>query len=57
MTQEETKTWEITVETDPETGELILPLPPELIELQGWKDGDELEWVDEGDGKYILQKS
>jgi len=56
MTQENKRTWEITVEQDPETGELILPLPPELIELQGWKEGDELDWIDSGDGTYTLQK-
>jgi hypothetical protein len=56
MTEEIKKTWEVTVEQDPETGELLLPLPPELLELQGWKDGDDLEWVDSGDGSWILQK-
>ena len=56
MTQENIKTWEITVETDPVTGDLILPLPAELIEMQGWKNGDELEWIDADDGSYILQK-
>ena len=48
--------WTITVEEDPETGELILPLPEEMLQLQGWIEGDTLEWIDNGDGSWILQK-
>jgi len=57
MTQDDKKTWEVTVEQDPETGELILPLPTDLLEMQGWKDGDEFEWIDSGDGSWVLKKS
>lgn len=49
-------TWTITVEQDPETGELILPLPEDMLELQGWKEGDTLEWIDNKDGSWSLQK-
>ena len=31
--------WIIGLEEDPETGDLILPLPDELLESQGWKIG------------------
>ena len=48
--------WTMTVEEDPETGELILPLPKELLDLQNWKEGDELEWKDNGDGSWSLYK-
>jgi hypothetical protein len=48
--------WEITVEEDPETGELILPLPQELLDLQEWKEGDELEWTDNGNGSWTIAK-
>lgn len=51
-----TLTWTITVEEDPETGDLILPLPDELIKLQGWVDGDTLEWIENDDGSWVLQK-
>ena len=36
--------WIITLEEDPETGDLIMPLPAELLEEQGWAIGDTLEW-------------
>jgi hypothetical protein len=48
--------WTITVEEDPETGELILPLPEDMLQLQGWVEGDTLEWIDNKDGSWILQK-
>ncbi len=52
-----TKTaWTITVEEDPETGELILPLPQEMLDFKGWKEGDELEWIDNRDGSWTLEK-
>ena len=51
-----TPRWTITVEEDPETGDVILPLPPDLLELQGWKEGDTLTWTDEGNGSWSLTK-
>jgi hypothetical protein len=52
----DTKSWTITVEEDPETGELILPLPTEFLLMKGWVEGDTLEWIDNGDGSWTLQK-
>ena len=48
--------WTVTVEEDPETGELILPLPQDMLDMQGWKEGDTLEWQDNGDGSWSLKK-
>ncbi len=36
--------WIITLEEDPETGDLIMPLPDDLMEAQGWAVGDTLTW-------------
>lgn len=36
--------WTITLEEDPATGDLMLPLPPELLETVGWQLGDVLVW-------------
>ena len=49
-------TWTVTVEEDPETKDLILPIPQELLDLQGWNEGDTLEWKDQGDGSWLLEK-
>jgi hypothetical protein len=55
-TESET-TWIVTCEEDPETGDLIMPLPQGLLESQGWADGDTLVWgVDEADGTVTLKK-
>jgi hypothetical protein len=48
--------WTVTVAEDPETGELILPLPQDMLDMQGWADGDTLEWQDNGDGSWTLIK-
>lgn len=44
----------VTLEHDPETGELVLPLANEIIEQLGWEIGDELDWKDNGDGTYTI---
>ena len=48
--------WTIEVKEDPETGEAILPLPPDLLDKVNWKDGDTLEWIDNNDGSWSLVK-
>lgn len=48
--------WTVTVEEDKESGELILPLPSDLLLMQGWEEGDTLEWIDNNDGSWRLQK-
>lgn len=51
-----TSSWSISVEEDPETGELILPFPAEFLAEKGWKDGDTLSWIDNQDGSWTLEK-
>ncbi len=46
----------VTIEKDPETGDLILPLPDELLKEAGWKTGDTLDWKDNGDGTFTMTK-
>jgi hypothetical protein len=50
------QSWIITLERDDETGELILPLPEQLLESQEWKTGDVLEWIDNKDGSWTMKK-
>lgn len=46
----------VRVEQDPYTGDLILPIPDELLAEVGWGEGDELEWEEtlmcEDHGEY-----
>lgn len=44
------------LEEDPNTGELILPFPPEALEKLGWGEGDTLTWTVKTNGSIILSK-
>jgi hypothetical protein len=48
--------WTITLETDPETGDLIMPLPTDLLNQVGWDFGDTLVWEDLHNGSWSLRK-
>lgn len=49
--------WSVTLEEDANSGELIMPLPDDLLAKMGWIEGDALEWdVDEKTGKITLRK-
>lgn len=50
------KSWILNVEEDPETGDAILNLPPELLETAGWVEGDVLDWQDNKNGSWSLTK-
>ena len=50
------KTWTVVLDEDLETGELLLPLPDELIASLGWKEGDNLVWDVRTDGSIGLSK-
>lgn len=48
--------YQVTTQEDPETGDLLLPIPPELLEKLGWKEGDELDFSKDDKGRIVLQK-
>jgi len=49
--------WTVTVEeADDSSGDLVIPLPQELLDLQGWVEGDTLEWEKADDGSWIISK-
>jgi len=50
------KTWTLLVQEDPENGDAILEFPDDLMEEAGWKEGDELDWIDNKNGSYTLRK-
>jgi len=49
-------TYEVLTQEDPETGELILPIPPELMKQMGWREGDELSFDQDDQGRWIISK-
>jgi len=46
----------ITVEEDPVTKDLLLPLPEEVLTELKLVEGDVLNWEDAGNGSFILSK-
>lgn len=48
-------TWIVQIEEDPETGQLLLPFPPDLLSQMGWCEGTELFWEDNGDSTITLK--
>lgn len=53
---ESDKVYTADIVTDPETGEALLILSPEMLEEVSWLPGDVLEWIDNGDGTWTLRK-
>jgi hypothetical protein len=45
----------VSLETD-ENGDLILPLPPEVLEAIGAEVGDTLQWHENSDGTFTITK-
>lgn len=48
--------YEVITQEDPETGDLIIPLPPELLTELDWKEGDEIQFDIGDDGRIIVRK-
>jgi hypothetical protein len=55
MTEKQTH-WVVELEEDPETGDLMMPLPPELLADLGWIPGDTLTWNIDETGEVSLTK-
>jgi len=46
-----------TLVEDPEhPGEMLLDLGEELVKYLDWQLGDEIDWIDMGDGTWTLRK-
>jgi hypothetical protein len=48
--------WKVKLETDPETGDLIMPLTPDMLSQVGWDVGDTLIWEELHNGSWSLRK-
>jgi hypothetical protein len=54
---EKTKSWTVTLLEDPDDPEgCILPFPEDLLQQEGWKEGDVLNWAVQDDGTVIITK-
>jgi hypothetical protein len=48
--------YEVITQEDPETGDLIIPIPPHMLKQLGWKEGDEIDFQVGEDGKIYVKK-
>jgi len=45
--------YEVIIQEDTESDDLILPIPQPLLDQLGWKEGDDIEFVVEGKTWYL----
>ena len=50
------KIWTVEIQMDGLTGDAIIPIPDEVMDLVEWNLYDTLEWIDNKDGSYIIRK-
>jgi hypothetical protein len=48
--------WQLPVQLDGLSGECYVQFPDDLLEAANLKEGDTVEWVEQGDGSYLLRK-
>ena len=49
--KDKVKKWVLPVDDD-----YNITFPEDLLEQTGWKEGDTLQWIDQGDGSFIMKK-
>jgi hypothetical protein len=49
--------YEVITHEDPETGDIILPIPLELMNTMGWGEGDQLDFKQDDQGRWVITKS
>jgi len=48
--------WQLPIEIDGASGEYYIQFPDDLMEAANIKENDMVEWVDQGNGSYLLKK-
>ena len=56
VTEDKVVKWQLPVEVDGASGEYFVSFPDDLLETAALKEGDQVEWVDQGNGSYLLRK-
>ena len=49
--------YEVITQEDPETGDLLLPLPEPLLRELDWKEGDDIEFNIDDQGRIVMSKT
>ena len=54
--KDKVKKWVLPVEVSDDLEDYIVTFPDDLLEAANLKEGDQVEWHDQGDGSYLLKK-
>ena len=54
--QDKVVKWQLPVQVDGLTGDCFVQFPDDLLEVANLKEGDSVEWVDRGNGSFLLRK-
>ena len=49
-------TYEVVTQQDESTGDVLIPLPPELLKQLGWNEGTEVKFEFDDKGRFIVSK-
>lgn len=49
--------YEVITQEDKETGDLLIPIPQPLLDSLGWKEGMDVEFGIDEEGKLYLKKA
>ena len=49
--------YEVITQEDPETGDLLVPLPEPLLKELDWKEGDDIEFNIDDLGRIVMSKA
>ena len=56
IVSEKVSRWVLPVEQDLGSDDCYITLPDDLLEQVNWGEGEQLEWIDRGDGSFELRK-
>ena len=48
--------WKLPVQVDGLTGDCYVQFPDDLLEASNLQEGDQVQWIDNGDGSFTLKK-
>lgn len=48
--------YEVITQEDPETGDMLIPIPQHLLDELGWKEGDDVDFSIDDKGRVVLKK-
>ena len=57
LRKDKVKKWVLPVEVSDDLEDYVVTFPDDLLEAANLKEGDEVEWIDQGDGSFKMIKN